>query len=74
LHIEDAAPRTGRHSGHLDPAFCSGAGFDGFAVEGAGLLPGFAGLGFDFGSIINASISDRVFTRDQETMKPKWHH
>jgi len=52
----------------LDPAFCSDADFAGFAVAGAGLLPGFAGFGFDLGSAISVSIAFRVSTRHQETM------
>ena len=65
--MKDATPFAEWHFGHLEPAFCAGAGFAGFAIDGAGLLPGFAGFGFDLGSAISASFCDRVSTRNHKT-------
>ena len=51
--MKDATPFAGWHFGHLEPAFCAGAGF--------------AGFGFDLGSAISASFCDRVSTRNHKT-------
>ncbi|MDD9726006.1 hypothetical protein PVV74_11115 [Roseovarius sp. SK2] len=64
VNLKMAVPKvSGRPLHYLDPACCWGAGFAGFAVDGAGLLLCLAGFGFDFGSAIGTSMVAGYYPR-----------